>query len=389
MAGVRMALDIFGVLFVLAAFLSVLYYWDPTRAYYKRFKASDEFLYETIDPRFLAEDPDSFITIRGQSDKIDTRAKLTRVIWGEAGIPLEAGPDEIVRDIHLAENLPSDCPAREFAYTHLRLECQVMKYAGWSNLSGIDELRTTVGPDYTASMAFFRPRVSNGVLVVYQHGYAGTYHAKHRYLEELIDKGYAVLAANHIGYGDNYCYEPTAKKVWCDVGWGKFGVPLPLRVHFSPLVKAINYGLRQENMKRVAMIGFSAGGWLTSVLAAVDPRIVRSYPVAGFMPRFLQRDGERPPNQLYQPLFDAAGMLDQFVLGASGAGRRQVQFFNKYDRCCYGGSRGLIYKSAVAASVNKLGEGSFDVIIDETHARHKISRWTFDKILSDLNQITD
>ncbi len=386
----RTTLDVFGFLFVVVSILSVLYYWDPTRIYIKRLKAADEFQYDTVDPRFLAMNPNDFITIHNPSEAEAARSALINVIWGEAGIPLGEPPDVIHKNIHKITSPPSDCAEKEHAETHLRLLCQAGKYANWANLSGIDELVTAVGPVYTASMAFFRPTVSNGTLVVYQNGYASTYHGQYRYLKELVEEGYAVLAANHIGYGDNYCYLPIEKRPWCDVGWGEFEVPLPMRVHFSPLVKAINYGLQQKGMSRVAMIGFSAGGWLTSVMAAVDARIVRSYPVAGFMPRFLQREGEKAPNQKYEPLFEAASMLDQFILGASGGAsgpaRRQTQFFNKFDRCCYAGERALIYEEAVRASAGVMENGSFDVVIDETHPRHKISRWTFNKILADLKQ---
>ena len=89
-------------------------------------------------------------------------------------------------------------------------------------------------------------------------------------------------------------------------------------------------------------------------------------------------------------MFEAASILDQFILGASDAGngpaRRQVQFFNKFDRCCYAGERALIYEQAVAGSVGAMESGSFDVVIDETHPRHKLSRWVFNKILADLRQ---
>ncbi|MCG8512002.1 MAG: hypothetical protein MI741_22535, partial [Rhodospirillales bacterium] len=181
----------------------------------------------------------------------------------------------------------------------------------------------------------------------------------------------------------------TEQSLWCEVAAGVFSVPYPLRVFFSPLAEAINFALREGHVRHVSMVGFSGGAWITSVMAAVDPRIARSYPVAGVMPFYLRRDKEWPPNQVYPPLMEAAGMLDLFVLGASGVGRRQVQFFNRYDRCCYSGLRPLLYEEAVQAAVRQSGGGVFDVVIDETHARHKVSRWAFERIVTDLQQPWD
>jgi pimeloyl-ACP methyl ester carboxylesterase len=383
---VRKAFDVLGVLFVVFACLSVLYYWDPTRAYYKAFRESDPYLYETIDPRLLDLDPADHIGIHDRAEAENARAHLTRVIWGEAGLPIDSLPDKVEQNILVNADVPSNCDELEYVDTQLKLKCQMMKYKGWGNLSAIDELIVAVGPAYTASFAFFRPEVANGTLVAYQNGYASTYHGQHRYLEELVEKGFSVLATNHIGYGDNYCYLPIEKRPWCDVGWNAIAVPLPMRVHFSPLVTAINHGLRQDGIERVAMIGFSAGGWLTTVLAAVDRRVSQSFSVAGFMPPFIQREDERSPNQNYGPLYEGVSMMDKFVLGASGTGRRQVHFFNRYDRCCFNGTRGLLYKPAITDAVEAIGAGSFEVVIDETHARHKISRWTFNRILAELEE---
>ena len=389
MIRIRQLLDILGTVLVLLACLSVLYNWDPTRIYVKRLKASDQYLYDTVRPELRDVDAAQFISIQNNVDAITARKRLAEVIWGEAGLPLDDLPDQISDDVRNIPMLSSTCATLEYDYTALRLRCQLDRYQNWSNLAGIDELITAVGPLYKPSIAYFRPKTFNGTLIVYQHGYAGTYHAMDRYLKILINQGYAVLASNHVGYGDIYCHAPADLSVWCQVGWGKADVPLPMRVHFSPLVTAINYGLAQGSVDRVAMIGFSAGGWLTSVMAAVDTRITNSYTVAAFMPPYLQRDNEQPPNQRYKPLFKAASMLDQFVLGASGIKRRQVQIFNKFDRCCYSGERGLLYEKAVQDAVSAAASGSFHVVIDETHARHKVSRWAFEWIVVDLEATHD
>lgn len=378
--------DVLGVLLVIAAWLSVLYYWDPTRVLVKRLKADSPYTYDELRPEHVDINPGRFMVVADSAGANDARERLAQVIWGQPAAPRDLLPTTVRKDLLTERPATDDCAELEFQKneTLQRLKCQLHRYENWPGLAGIDELMVEVGPLYKASVAYFRPKSANGVLVLYQNGYASTYHHQFRHIERLINAGFTVAAANHTGYGDNYCPKGSPLLAWCDVGWGAYDVPLPMRVHFSPLVAAINHGIRESGFEDIAMIGLSAGGWLTSVMAAVDRRIVLSYPVAGFMPPYLQEEGEQPPNQTYEPLFAAASMLDQFVLAADAPGRRQLQIFNRYDRCCYGNIRAQLYEPAVKQRVRDVNGGAFDVRIDETHARHKISRWALDQIIRDI-----
>lgn len=386
----RNAFDALGGVLVLAACLSALYYWDPTRALFKRLVAADETLYETVDPQFRDQDSMALVHVRDVGSLAEIRRQVIEVIWGETGLPVQELPDQVVRDVDKRRDAEVKCPSGQFEPLLKKLRCEVGNYAGWDNLAGVDDLRVSirsdaVGSTYDSSIAYFRPRNANGTLVIYQHGYAGTYHAQHRNLERLVAAGFTVAATNLASYGDNNCPEKN-QEPWCLVSSGTFVVPFPLRVHFTPLVRTINFALREGVIRDVAVIGFSGGAWIAAVMAAVDARITRSYPVAGVMPAYLRRSKEWAPLQNYPSLSRAASLLDLFVLGGGGPGRRQIQIFNRYDRCCYNGTRPLLYEKAVEKAVRESGGGGFDVVIDETHARHKISRWAFACILEDLKQ---
>jgi len=378
----RPCLDVLGILLVIAACLSVLYYWDPTRALYKRFRMDDPYRYERIDPHLRTRDAAALIHVRTPAAAKTVRENLVRVIWGAEGLPRGARPDRVVRDILQRRDLGGDCDRRSEPKTRRRLRCELDRYRGWKNLAGLDELHVAVGPAYSSTVAYFRPARSNGTLVLYHHGYAGTFHEQDRNLERLVDAGYTVAAFNLLGYGDNSCPVSSA---WCDVAWGKFDVFLPMRLHFTPPVVTINYAQAGGHIDRVVMIGLSSGAWVTTVLSAVEPRIARSYAIAGVLPVYLHRRNEWPAGHRYPPLVAAATMLDLFVLGATPAGRQQWQIYNRYDRCCYDGIRGTLFAATVAKGVGTIGGGRFDVLIDETHARHKISRWTMERILLDLS----
>ncbi len=376
-------LDILAIVLVLAAGVFALYYWDPSRAVFKQLIESNEYRYGAVEPSFLSQDPAAFIRIYDPGKATQIRQQVIDIVWGQEGLP-ESLPDEVLRDLDTRARTPEECLNRRYSETMLRLACEVKDYRAWENLAGVDELRIAFGTDYTVSVGYFRPTQANGTLVIYQHGFAGTYHAQWLYIKDLVAAGFTVAASNMDRYGDNVCGTREALK-WCAPSAGKFIVPYPLRIYFDPLAKAINFALQEGDIRHVAMIGFSSGAWIASVMAAMDTRIERSYPVAGVMPFYMRREKEWPPNQIYPPLMEVADMLDLFVLGASGRGRRQVQFFNRYDRCCYSGSRSLLYEKAVQLAVKRVGGGIFDVVVDETHARHKVSRWAFDQIVKDLN----
>jgi len=381
----RPCLDVLGILLIIAACLSVLYYWDPTRALYKRFRMADPYRYDRIDPRLRAQDAAALINVRTPAAAKAIRDDLVRVIWGAEGLPRGARPDRVVRDILERRDLGKDCNRWSEPKTRRRLRCELDRYRGWKNLAGLDELHVAVGPVYSATIAYFRPATPNGTLVLYHHGYAGTFHEQHRNLERLVDAGYTVAAFNLLGYGDNSC---PGSSVWCDVAWGKFsGVPLPMRLHFTPPVATINYAQASGGIARVAMIGLSTGAWVSTILSAVETRIARSYAIAGVIPVYLHRRNEWPAGHRYPPLVEAATMLDLFVLGATPAGRQQWQIYNRYDRCCYDGIRSDLFAETTAKAAGSVDGGRFDVLIDETHARHKISRWTMERILRDLSAL--
>ena len=219
----RNAFDSLGIVFTLAAGVFVLYYWDPSRVTFKRLVESDIYRYDAVEPRILAEDPASYLHIADASDVEHLRNKIIEVIWGNEGIPRSL-PDKIIRDLDKDPGSPRECLEWQSDQMMLRLKCEVRNYRAWKNLAGVDELRTAFGTDYSVSLGYFRPRQANGTLVIYQHGFAGTYHAKWRYIESLVAAGFTVAAGNMDRFGDNICGTTEALR-WCAPSAGKFVVP--------------------------------------------------------------------------------------------------------------------------------------------------------------------
>jgi hypothetical protein len=132
------------------------------------------------------------------------------------------------------------------------------------------------------------------------------------------------------------------------------------------------------------MVGISGGGWTTTMSAAVDTRIKKSFPVAGSLPIYLRSDSRNDWGDYEQTesnFYNTVNYLELYILGAYGAGRKQLQLLNKYDSCCYEGIKWQTYKDTVRSRIFELGLGEYDLFMDDTHKQHQISKTAMIRIL--------
>ncbi|MEX0642079.1 MAG: hypothetical protein WD468_05230 [Pirellulales bacterium] len=171
------------------------------------------------------------------------------------------------------------------------------------------------------------------------------------------------------------------------------------RLFLEPVVQGINY-LQATNpsLQNVSMVGLSGGGWTTSLMAAVDPRISLSIPVAGSAPLYVRNDDVTQSSygdteQTYSPLYNediepdgtgggVATWMEIYALGGYGPGRRQIKVTNEFDNCCFPGTYPNSYKTIVADKVASLGAGQWEHYLDSTHFVHQISGHVIADILS-------
>lgn len=369
---------VLAVIAALYGFIETLHQWEPTRIVWKRWKAKDPYRYDKINPIYLKTNPADVITIHSPADALRVRRALIGSIWGDEGMPFGKQPERIERDIPLGEDSEPNNLGGMF-------------YAAMANLAGIDRLHIAVDKIYTSRIFHFRPRRGNNRLVIYQNGYGGTgtFHDRKELIADLVSEGYAVMALNRPYYGEN---GDKAQRYLPRFGWYQMHswrlldlVERPMRFYFEPVVGAVNYANEAYAYDSIDMIGFSAGGWLTMVAAAADERIRRSYPVAATYPLYLRSGDEQSPRpHYYAPMIHAANYLEMYALAAFGGKRRQLQIFNRFDRCCYSGVKGKHYEKAVQDTVKAIGDGGFQVLLDETHARHKVSDFAMKAILADM-----
>lgn len=223
----------------------------------------------------------------------------------------------------------------------------------------------------------------------------------------LLDEGFAVLMTDMPLVGFNTCHTVKPPDGGATITIGQRGTAghnelfdklatgkLPggtiFRLFLEPLVQGVNHFLRvTPDAADVSFVGLSGGGWSVHMLAALDPRIKQSFPVAGSYPLYarppgMSHDAEQFHAPLYCELDDngdgiadaAAGVaswLEIYALGGYGAGRRQIQILNLYDSCCFSGDTFKTYDNFVAGIVRKLAQGEWGFHSDASHRSHLIS----------------
>lgn len=177
----------------------------------------------------------------------------------------------------------------------------------------------------------------------------------------------------------------------------------PLHFFLEPSIAGINALKAVYPSRPVHMAGLSGGGWTVTLMAALDPRIQRSFNVAGSLPFDAWPDGSVSPlwgvvwrdweqgshHQGHTDTYAIAGYRDLYVLGASGVGRSQLQVLNWSDPCCFGASGAdLGYASQVRRRVAQIGEGDWRLWIDRPSAgqtqQHTVSPRALNEILNEL-----
>lgn len=363
------------VLVLLAGLIKfAIHHYDPTRVIYKRLKAPDPYLYEEIDPQLRETDVASLIRPDTIRDRETTRQKLIDVVWGPAGYP--DGPEPVKVQSAVSDNVLGDLPEG----------------------TRVSKLYFDLGLGLSSWPYFAKSANGNDRLVIYHHGFGDPIDRVSGFLNDLLNAGYDVLALNALGHGGTLAFvdsdqdgilEHARQSGKSNIFHEMSHFERPLKYHLDPLVGALTYVTARHNYKSIDIVGFSMGGFMAMLAAAMIPEIERSYPIAGVYPNFMRRGQEVFPDgpPAYGPLMDAANHLELFVLGASGPGRAQLQIFNRYDRCCFNGIRSELYKAEVQRALAQAGhDGRFNVLIDESHADHRISDLARRTILNDLSR---
>jgi hypothetical protein len=302
----------------------------------------------------------SLMTIRTPADVERRRRELIRLIWGKDSLPSRL-PDSVETGV------------------------EDRRFAGLPNLERIDRLRVRMDFGLDSKILHFVPARPSGLLVLLHDGHAAA-PGFPALIARLLERGHSVAAFAMPLQGDNS--RPAVR--FGSIGRIVLDHHDKLRLLRPPAGVAEQYLLEPvpvvlnrlaPGYRAVAMVGLSGGGWTTTLAAALDPRIATSVPVAGSSPLDLAPSGTWGDFEQTDPaLYASFSYLDLYLLGAAGAGRRQLQILNEFDNCCFAGRSAETYAPALAARARTLG-GRFDLLIDSTHNQHPISAWATPRIL--------
>ncbi|MEX0907378.1 MAG: hypothetical protein WD054_03530 [Gemmatimonadota bacterium] len=317
-----------------------------------------------------AEDAPSALRYTDATAIADARARLVSLLWGDSALP-DRLPDAVYRG-HEDPLL-----------------------GAIAGLARIDRLVIEMDFDLSSTAYHFVPQRPNNRVVVYHAGHDQVLAGAAQLIEILLKQGYAVVGVEMpLEGGNRDAARARVAGGTLDLrSHAQFSLLRPdrghpLRYFIEPVVVAINHVLHEYAYDGVAMIGLSGGGWTTTLAAALDPRIRLSIPVAGSYPRYLRHtqaeygDWEQRAPDVYA----LAGYRELYVLGAHGAGRRQLQVLNVNDPCCFSGYGWKTYAGQVVRAIRAAGPGEFRVFADDSHDRHAISAAAMLRILQELGK---
>jgi hypothetical protein len=153
----------------------------------------------------------------------------------------------------------------------------------------------------------------------------------------------------------------------------------PLKYFLGPALASLDYALSKRSYDIIGAVGLSGGGWTTTMLAAIDPRIERSYAVAGSVPTaYRSADPEGDWEQYAVPF----SYLDLYAMSVATEGKSFL-FYNGKDPCCF-------QAAAVTPWADDLTEalagfpGEFGTFMLYSASTHDIQPQVRDFILNDL-----
>ena len=315
------------------------------------------------------------IYIFSSKDIENKRNSLIDYIWKTKGFPQFKIPSKIDKDVK--DN----------------------RYQDLINLKKIEKIVTVMDYGVNSIAYLFHPIQTNNSLIIYNQGHDGDFIQGKDTINFFLSKGYSVLAFSMplLGMNNQPTLEisPFGKIKLTPIQGFRHDVLQflqaeefsPIKFFLEPIAVSLNYVEKAFNFRSISMIGLSGGGWTTTLYAAIDPRISKSYPVAGTLPIYLR---SLNPNdfgdyeQMMPELYRIANYLELYILGSYGKGRKQFQILNKYDNCCFAGDGYKTYEEEIRKLLFRVKKGEFAVYLDDSHKEHKISEKALQVIISDL-----
>ncbi len=310
---------------------------------------------ETLNPVFLQTNVSELITIHTQADVLQRRSSLRKFLFH-------------------SDKLPASLPFIERNITDPRVQ-------SLQSVARIDRLTTVMEHNVTSIAYVFTPVQPSGKFMIYAVGHSADFRDDTRTIQDLLDKHYTVASfsmpltgmnSRPLVFLERFGYLQLTEHD--QLPFVQTDTLNPLKYFVQPAIELVNYA--EHDYTEISMAGLSGGGFITTLSAAIDPRIQHSYPTAGTLPFYVlsPNGGTWGDYESTHPQLHAiANYPELYILGASGAGRSQTQILNQYDSCCYAGIGYQTYENITGDAVQAIGPGSFSVYLDTSHKDHRLS----------------
>ena len=320
----------------------------------------------------IQNDLDSLIKINNESDVDEKKNHLIEFFWNV----------ESLDRVKYSGQLPQ-----------VEFDISDSRYDNFQNLKRIDKLTVEMEYGINSVSYLLVPEESNKKLILYHHGHDGDFILGKDTIQFFLERNFTVLAMTMplIGMNNQPIVEIDGFGEMKLISHEQFRLleknkfnPMKLFIH--PIQVSLNFLEKEYDFKRYSIIGISGGGWTGLVYSAIDDRISDSFSVASSVPFYLKVEPRDMGDyeQMNIDLYKITNYLELYVLAAYGDDRKHIQIFNKNDSCCYSGNGYESYEFFIKDKLVKLGKGSFEIFIDDTHYGHKISESTLSLILEKL-----
>jgi len=268
------------------------------------------------------------------------------------------------------------------------------RYSDLKELLQIDKIEVDMDYGVDSKAYLFLAKDSNNKVIIYHQGHDGDFEKGKNTIDFFVKNGYNVLAMSMPLQGMN-------EKPIIDIphiGKIKFFSHdqfrfldnenfSSMKFFFEPIAISLNSMEENYEFDEYIFVGISGGGWTSTIYPTLDDRISKSFSVAGGLPIIL-RDSIEDKGDYEQTLpefYRIANYFEFFIISSIGENRKHVQIFNEFDPCCYSGNKFEVYEEEIKTNIEKIGKGYFEIYLDSTHKEHKISEYSLNVILNEIN----
>ena len=310
--------------------------------------------------------PESIINIKNISELEDKKNRLVQTIWKDSSQLSNLRP-KIIEKNFLDE-----------------------RYSELTNLKTISKLTIEMDNKLTSIVYLFEPVIENNELVIYHQGHRGDFIQGKNSIELLLENGYSVAAFSMPLMGMNNQpivitenYGPVLLNSHNKFQFLETNDFSPIKYFVEPIFTTLNYVNNDYSFSKIHFIGISGGGWTGILYSSIDDRILNTFSTAGSLPIFLRSDVKDIGDyeQTNFKLLSIANYLEMYVMSSYGENRKTILIYNEFDPCCFAGKSSLLFEESIQNKLNLLGNGFFDIIIDEGSNKHEISNNSLNEIL--------